>query len=250
VVGEPDHWGLVVNNMNDHKGYALSNLQLRQGFISAVILIGLLIGYGIIRYPLIVSEAGILSLLIPLLMLLVYGVVAAWVTHKPTQVRSDALKSGTIFGLLVGVTFIITISVENFAEISQQAITISTLGFMLINFLIFAYSGWYGTNKSSQFFLGIFTSVWSAMIGVLIALLFGFMVNFLFAHRLEQNLQASAEYLLSGSQDLRTFTFWNTLDSASSHLFEAPILAAGLGGLGSLIYFGYRQLHQKFSNRD
>ena len=224
----------------------MSNLQLRQGFISAVIIIGMLIGYGTMRYPLIVSEAGMFSLLTPVFVLLVYGVVAIRVTHRPTQASSDALKSGTLFGLLVGITFIVTISVENFVDMGEQVMTISTLGFMLLIFLVFAYAGWYGTKESSQLSLGILTSVWSAMIGVVIALLFGLIINFLFTQRLEQNLQASAEYLQSGSHDLETFTFWNTLDSASSHLLEAPIIAVVLGTLGSLIHLGFSRL-QRFS---
>jgi hypothetical protein len=227
----------------------MSNLLLRQGFISAVIIIGILIGYGTARYPHIVSEAGILSLLTPAFMLLIYGAVAIWVTHQPTQVRSSALKSGTLFGLLIGTIFIINISVENFADIGQQTITISTLGVMLLIFLVFAYAGWYGTKESSQLPLGILTSIWSGMIGVLIALLFGFLINFLFTQRLEQNLHASAEYLRSGSHDLETFTFWNTLDSASSHLLEVPIIAMVLGTLGSLVSLGFSQIHKSFSDR-
>ena len=226
----------------------MSNLHLRQGFISAVIIIGLLIGYGTIRYPLIVSEGGLFSLLTPAFMLLVYGVVAIRITHQPIQASSSTLKSGTLFGLLVGITFIFTISVENFFDIGQQAITISTLGFMLFIFLVFAYAGWHGTRESSQLPLGILSSVWSAMIGVVIALIFGFIVNFLFTQRLEQNLQASAEYLQSGSHDLETFTFWNTLDSASSHLLEAPIIAIVFGTLGSLIYLGFSQFKKKSSD--
>lgn len=36
----------------------MNNLRLRQGYILAIIIIGLLIGYGILRYPHIISEAG------------------------------------------------------------------------------------------------------------------------------------------------------------------------------------------------
>jgi hypothetical protein len=226
----------------------MSNMRIRQGFISAIIVIGMLIGYGMLRYPHIVSEAGVLSLLTPAFILLLYGVAAIWVTHQPNQASSGALKSGTVFGLVVGITFIITISVENFAGMSGQVSTISTLGFMLLIFLIFAFAGWHGTKQSSQLSLGILASVWSSMIGVVIALLFGFTINFLFTQRLEQNLQASAEYLRSGSHDLETFTFWNTLDSASSHLLEAPIIAVVLGTLGSLISLGFSQLQKKFAD--
>jgi hypothetical protein len=226
----------------------MSNMRIRKGFISTIIVIGMLIGYGMLRYPLILSEAGVLSLLTPVFILLLYGVAAIWVTYQPNQASSSALKSGTVFGLVVGITFIITIAVENFAGMSGQVSTISTLGFMLLIFLIFAFAGWHGTKQSSQVSLGILASVWSSMIGVVIALLFGFTINFLLTQRLEQNLQASAEYLRSGSHDLETFTFWNTLDSASSHLLEAPIIAVVLGTLGSLISLGFGQLQKKFAD--
>jgi hypothetical protein len=214
---------------------AMRTARLRQGFVSALILIIALIGYGMVRYPLIVSEAGVSSIFLPVFMLLLYGVAAVWFTHRPGQAHVAALRTGTAYGLVVGVTFIITISVENFVDIIGQVGTISTLGFMLLIFLLFALAGRRGGKDSGQLRWGIFASVWSAMIGVLIALLFGFAINFLFAPRLEQNLQASAEYVRSGSHDLATFTFWNTLESASSHLLEAPVIAAIFGSLGSLI---------------
>lgn len=225
----------------------MSNAQLRGGFIAAIMLIGILIGFGVLKYPLIVTEAGVVSLLGPAFMLLLYGAVAIRATHQPSHTSSDALKAGTASGLLVGITFVATIWVENFADLSGQASTISTLSFMLLIFLIFACTGWYATTRSKQLSSGIFASVWGAMIGVVIAILFGFAINFLFTHRLEQNLQASAEYLRSGSHDLETFTFWNTLDSAFSHLLEAPIIAAVLGTLGSLISLGSTQLRDKLT---
>lgn len=227
----------------------MSSARLQQGFILGILVTGILIGYGIFHYPLIVREAGLLSLLAPVFMLLLYGVVAIRVTHEPGEARRSALKSGTIFGLLVGLTFIVTISVENFVDMKRQVSTASTLGFMLLIFLIFASAGWHGTHESRHLSLGIFTSVWSAMIGVVIALLFGFAINFLFTQRLEQNLQASAEYLRSGSRDLETFTFWNTLDSAFSHLLEAPIIAVVFGTLGSLSSLGFSQFQKKSKDR-
>jgi hypothetical protein len=226
----------------------MSNLRLRQIFLAAVIVIGIFIGYGTTRFPRIGREAGILSLLIPVAMLLIYSVIAIWITHQPTQLRSRVLKFGTLFGLLIGTIFILDMSVENFVELDQQAMTVSTLGFMLLIFLVFACAGWNGTMEANQLPFGILTSVWSAMIGVVIALLFGFLINFLFTQRLELNLQFSGEFIRSGSHDLETFTFWNTLDSASSHLLEAPILAIVFGMVGSLASLGLNRFHRSFSD--
>ena len=102
--------------------------RLRQGFVSAVILIIALNGFGMVRYPLIVSEAGLSSVFLPAFMLLLYGVAAVWFTHRPGQAHVAALRTGTAYGLVVGVTFIVTISVENFVDIIGKASTISTLG--------------------------------------------------------------------------------------------------------------------------
>lgn len=220
----------------------MNNIGLRQGFILAVLIISVLIVYGILRYPRIVSEAGMANILFPLIMLLLYGVAAIWATHQPSPARHEALKSGTVFGLIVGGIFVVLITIENFVPMSEQVSTFATLSFMLLIFLIFAYAGWCGTKNSNQLSLGLLTSIWSAMCGVMIAVLFGFAINFLFGQVLEQNLQVSAEYLRSGSHDLETFTFWNTLDSASSHLLEAPILALVFGTCGSLLGLGLMRL--------
>ena len=58
----------------------MSNSRLQQGFISAIILIAIFIGYGLLRYPLIIEEAGMASILVPVFMLLIYGVAAVWAT--------------------------------------------------------------------------------------------------------------------------------------------------------------------------
>ena len=243
---EPNRWAARPIPRAEHFENIMSNLRLRQGFIFVIIIIIVFIGYGLLQYPLIIGESGVSSILFPVFMLLLYGVAAVWGTYRPSQAHNDALMSGTAFGLAVGAIFIITITTENFVNVSSQIISISTLGFMLIIFLLFASAGWHGAKKSGQMRLGVFTSVWSAITGVLIALIFGFAINFLFTQRLEQNLQTSAEYFRSGSHDLETFTFWNTLDSASSHLFEVPIIAAVLGTLGSLISLGFSQLRKIF----
>ena len=230
--------------------FLTDSARLRQGLVSSVFLVIALIGYAILRYPLIISEGGVGSVALPVFMLLLYGIAAVWGTQRPSQPRNLALRDGTGFGLVIGATFIANISVENFIDMSGQISTFSTLGFMLLIFLLFALAGWRGSKDSGQVRLGIFASAWSALIGVLMALLFGFMVNYLFTQRLEQNLQASAEYARSGISDLETFTFYNTLDSAATHLLEVPIIAAVFGTLGSLIGQGLAKLRGKFTDRD
>jgi hypothetical protein len=222
-----------------------NHLLLRKAVVAGILLVMALIGYGMFRYPLILQEGGFLSITVPVFMLLLYGIVAVWFTQPSSQYHSIALRYGTIFGLVIGLLFLINIFAENFINMSNQSMTTSTFGFMFIMFVIFAFAGWSGAKNSGQVREGIFTSVWGAMIGALMALLFGFVINFLFTHRLEQNLQASAEYFRSGISDLETFTFYNTLDSTSSHLMEVPIIAALFGTIGSLIGIGLTRFREK-----
>src|SRR5262249_30035095 len=98
-------------------------------------------------------------------------------------------------------------------------------------------------QKTTRLSLGILASLWSALLGVLIVILFGFLVNFLFLQRLEHLL--FSDYLTSGMSDPQAFTFFNAFDSASSHLLEAPILASICGTLGGLIMQGRSTLRDR-----
>jgi hypothetical protein len=240
--------GLPVHLPGENIPEIMSISHLRQGIVSAVVLIAAFIGYGILRYPLLISQAGASSVLFPLGMLLLYGIAAVGRTYQPRLLLGNAFQSGTTFGLLVGGLFIVDISAENFVDLKAPPSTILTLGFMFIIFILFVLAGWRGARDSGEVRLGLFAAIWSAVIGVLIALIFGLVINFIFLHRLEQNLLTSAEYARSTIHDLGTFTFWNTLDSASSHLFEAPIIAAVMGALGSLISLGQNRLRKNSSH--
>ena len=111
---------------------------------------------------------------------------------------------------------------------------------MLLIFCLFAGAGANGTARTDQIRFGLLASMWSAMLGVLIVVLLGFAVNFFFMQRLEHLL--ASDYVHSGMQSPEAFTVFNALDSASTHLFEAPLLAAVFGGLGSLIMKGLHSL--------
>jgi hypothetical protein len=145
--------------------------------------------------------------------------------------------------------FALMILIENFSGFNDQIITPLTLVFMLLIFICFFVVGWMCSLKFGQMRQVLFACVWCACVGVLIALFFGFMINFLFEYRLEQNLQASSEYMRGSVLDLKTFTFYNTLDSASTFLFEVPIIAIVFGVIGSLMSKGCIYLRGNFSRQ-
>ncbi len=214
---------------------------LWQGMLCGVLIDLLFVSISVVRYPVLLYPGQAGTTISVLVLLLVYGCIGVGL---PLRARSIQMKSllwrGTIMGMFVGIIFVIDITVENFLDLSQGGSTFSTLGFMALVFLAFGIAGAWGAYRTEPWFLGILSSVWSAIQGTLIALFFGFLINFLFGARLEQILVT--DYARSGMHDLRAFTFFNTMDSASSHLLEAPILAAIFGALGALISKGMHPL--------
>ena len=187
-------------------------------------------------YPTVLGAGRASTVLVCGAMLLVYGSVGVGLPIKANPTVTTALKVGTVLGLIIGAIFVVDLIVEDFIDLGQEASSFSTLGFMALIFLCFGFAGASGTHKTSRLSLGILASLWSALLGVLIVLLFGFLLNFLFLQRLEHLLVS--DYLSSGMSDPQAFTFFNAFDSASSHLIEAPILAGICGTLGVLIMQG------------
>ena len=210
------------------------NVVIWSAMLCGVLLDLALIGVGLLRYPSLLEAARASTAIACVALLLVYGCVGIGLPIKASQAVTTALWQGTAVGLLIGVSFAVDIAVEDFVDMGRQASTFSTLGFMLLIFLLFGIAGARGTQKTRQLHLGMLASLWSSLVGVLIALLFGFTVNFFFTQRLEHIL--SSDYISSGMSDPQAFTFFNTLDSASSHLVEAPIIAGVCGTIGALVY--------------
>jgi len=184
-------------------------------------------------HPSLLSAQSLATVIFCIILLLVYICIGVTLPLRAGQTVTTVLWQGTGFGFLIGFLFTIDIAVEYFLDMSSQVSTLSTLGFMSLLFLLFGVVGARISQRTGHLLLGSLASVWSALLGVLIAVLFGVIVNLVFLQRLEHLL--ASDYLRSGMRDMTTFTFFNTLDSASSHLLEAPILAAIFGTLGALL---------------
>ena len=177
------------------------NVVLWLAMLCGVLLDLALMGVGLLWYPSLLEAGRASTAMTCVVMLLVYGCVGIGLPIKASQAVMAALWQGTAVGLIIGVIFAVDMSVEDFIDLGRQASLFSTLGFMLLIFL-----------------------------------LFGFAVNFLFTQRLEHIL--SSDYVSSGMSDPQAFTFFHSLESASSHLMEAPLIAAVCGTIGALTMQG------------
>jgi len=192
-----------------------------------------LIAFGIFRYPATLREGGVLNIVLPIVLLLLYGLAGWFAWRRTDEVCRIALRQGAIVGVVLGIVMMIHLTAEYFVDMSQKWNAITSLGLFPILFFSFGLAGLRGSLCTGQVRLGVVAGVWSAIICILIVCNFGFIVNYTFMPRLEYILHD--EYVRSGVRDLKAFTVLNSLESAGSHLLIAPILALIFGCIGGLI---------------
>jgi hypothetical protein len=150
-----------------------------------------------------------------------------WIYLKPDMFSRNG-------GLIIGSLFIINISIEEF--ISWQTKTgslVSTLTMMFLIFISFSFISAIKTIKTNSFTSGLKSSFVSALLGTIIALCFGFLINFLFPDRMVFVLKGYPGY--TDFSNPREFTFFNAFDNASNHVIIAPIISILMGSIGSWI---------------
>ena len=72
----------------------------------------------------------------------------------------------------------------------------------------------------------------SALLGTIIALDFGFLINFVFSERMIYTLKGYPGY--NDFNNPKAFSIYNAFDNASNHVIMAPIISIIMGLLGGL----------------
>lgn len=144
-----------------------------------------------------------------------------------------ALWVGAVAGAVGGVLEIVDISFESLLLEPQAVVTVFTGAAMVALFLLFAAAGFIGARRARAFGSGVAAAVWSAMVAIIIAVTFGFLLMSLALPQLAREMIADPDYARSGWADPTAFAIANTFDSAFIHLLEAPIIAAVLGSAGA-----------------
>ena len=88
------------------------------------------------------------------------------------------------------------------------------------------------TLKTENIMNGLKSSLISALLGTVIALCFGFLINFIFSERMIVTLKGYPGY--NDFNNPKAFSFYNAFDSASNHVLIAPIISLIMGLLGGL----------------
>jgi len=178
----------------------------------------------LINYPVIFDKAKE-AVVIVFAAIVVY--VLIWTFIKPDNFS----KNG---GLWIGFLFIVNISTEDFINWQTKTSTlVSTLTMMFIIFISFSIISAIKTSRTKIILKGIKSSFISALLGTLIALCFGFLINYLFPDKMVSILKNDPGF--NEYSNPKAFTFFNAFDNASNHVIIAPIVSIIMGALGGAI---------------
>jgi hypothetical protein len=187
-------------------------------------------------HPAFFSMPGAASYLVaPVVALAVYAATIGALPLLAARVpgTSRALRVGTLVGLIGGAIDMVNVTLESLLSLPQAVVTVTTGIAMLGLFLSFGVAGFLGGRRAGSFGLGLGAAVWSAVVAILLAVTFGFVLINVALPKLAHDEIGDPDYARSGWTDVRAFAIANTFDAGFTHLVEAPIIATVLGAAGS-----------------
>jgi len=205
--------------------------RLRAVFLVAVACDFALIFLRVLLYtPFLRQHNALVYILEPVILLIIYAGVAFATTINASAKRHAALRIGATVGLITGAMWIINLALETFSHLSGIPITAP---FLLGAFVLWGVAGFLATRQTGSFGLGIMAAIWAAMLCILLAITFGFVLTYTSLPTLARQMVADPDFLRSQWNDLRAFAIANSFDSAFSHLLGALIVSAVFGAIGS-----------------
>jgi hypothetical protein len=178
---------------------------------------------------------GLQSALEPAALLTLAALIVTWATRGDSRVAQAIVREGTAVGLVSGTLEVVHITLENYGHFNARVESISTGGFMLGLLLLWCIAGYRVTRSTADLGAGPLAGSWSALVGMLMAMTYGFSQLFWGLTRLERRNVGSPDFLRSGWTDLHTFTIADVFEAGFKVLLIGPVAGAVLGGLGALI---------------
>ena len=102
---------------------------------------------------------------------------------------------------------------------------------MFTTFLLWGMAGFGATRKTASAALGLLGGCWSAVVSVLAAVSFGFVLMFFKVPSLDY-VSTWAEFKQSGWSDVHAFAIANSLEAGFTHLLTGLVLGSIIGAIG------------------
>ncbi len=192
--------------------------------ILPIFFLAILMTIALINYPEVFSYS-ILSSVITVVGIIIYAIL--WIFLKPNRFSRNG-------GLFIGLLFILNIFLEDFINWSTKTSSlISTLTMMFLIFISFSIISAITPTENYNLFKGIKSSFISALLGTIIALFFGYLICYLFPHRMVEILRNDSGF--NDFTNSKAYTFYNAFDNASNHIIIVPIVSIIMGTIGAII---------------
>lgn len=212
----------------------------RWAILLGVIATGLLLAYGLLRFPsvLTASPTGVRSLIGDMLILVIYAVVGWWGPSFAHRIHPLILRRGSLFGLLAGGVFVVEILLEYWLlPADNSTMGLVEYGLVLVLFIL---AGLWVSYQTKSWRNGLLAAVWSAIVASMIWFLAVLFVFYLFNGTPQQIQVFQAEgndvdFARSGLADLNAFLMEDFMGAGFYHSLLLPALAAILGSVSSVI---------------
>jgi hypothetical protein len=221
----------------------------RRAIILGVIAIGLLIAYGLLRFPsvLTVSPTGVRSLIGDTMIVLIFALAGWFGPLLAHRVHPLILPRGNLFGLLAGLVFVAEILLEYWLLPSDNTLMgLVEYGLVLALFLL---AGLWVAYRTSSWRNGLLAAIWSAAVASVIWFVAVFFVFYLFngTPQQAQVFQAEGNYVdfaRSGLADFNAFVMEDFMGAGFFHSLLLPAMAAILGSIGAAIGKAFARLRK------
>jgi hypothetical protein len=180
--------------------------------------------------PLLAMPGALRFIFEPAIGLVGCGLFIHVVTSGNSPKLLDALRPATAWGLIGGALLVVHMALENFGRrIGENGLI--TLAFTVITFLLWGVAGFVAVRKTASTVLGLWGGCWSAVVSVLMAVSFGFVLMFFDVPSLDY-VATWAEFKQSGWSDVHAFAIANSLDAGFTHLLAGLVLGYIFGAIG------------------
>jgi hypothetical protein len=224
--------------------------KLRQATLGTAVIAGIavvlvLMLYGVLSYPVSLSQSGLLNLFASVGALLTYAGAALWVRQKSIESVQLALAQGAKIGIFLGVIAVINLSLEHFVASSAPLSAVRGVSMWGVMFLSFGAAGSAAYRKVGSLGLAVMSSIWSSLVSTVSMLIFGFFLALVFMPHMV--LILAPAYAESGMTDAQAFVIQHTLNASTMHLLLVPIVAGIFGLMGGCAASILRSISQSVS---
>jgi hypothetical protein len=196
--------------------------------VFGALLVLTLAAISVTRHPSAIHGTGNRVFWLDLALLLIYGAAGIWGRYQSSATLNVAIRLGTMTGFLFGAVLVANHVTELLVPTRNFSLVI---GPVFLAFALLAATGSAAMERTSSLWLAAVAGVWCAMVGTLILLCVGFVLNLTCEDRCELWLRQA--FAASAMKDPGGFLIRNTLEAASEGLVRMPIIALLLSLIGA-----------------